>query len=84
MHKRPEKLLQLYHAWERQTDKIDFQWRARLQQSLWRQDMGLPPAEYGGKKPGARLPMPLAKESLANYLTPAIREVVRQEIENPI
>ncbi len=84
MSQRPEALLRRYHAWERNTDKIDFQWRARLLQSLWREEEGLDAGEYRGKIRGARLVMPEAKESLSNYLTPRIREVVRREVEDPI
>ena len=41
MTTRPEELLRHYHAWERNTDKIEFQWRARLLQSMWRTEQGL-------------------------------------------
>jgi hypothetical protein len=84
MTTRPEELLRRYHAWERNTDKIEFQWRARLQQAMWREEQGLEAGEYRGKTRGARLVMPEAKSSLANYLTPAIRQVVREEVEDPI
>lgn len=84
MNQRPEVLLRRYHAWERNTDKLDFQWRARLLQSLWRDEQGLTAGEYRGKLRGARLVMPEAKDTLANYLTPAIGEVVRKEVEDPI
>ena len=84
MTQRPEKLLQRYYAWERNTDKLDFQWRARLLQSLWREEQELAAGEYRGKIRGARLVMPEAKETLANYLTPRIKEVVRHEVEDPI
>ena len=84
MNQRPEVLLRRYHAWERNTDKNDFQWRARLLQSLWRDEQGLTAGEYRGKIRGARLVMPEARDTLTNYLTPAIREVVRKEVEDPI
>jgi len=84
MTQRPEALLRRYHVWERNTDKLDFQWRARLLQSLWRDEQELAAGEYQGKTRGARLVMPEAKDTLANYLTPAIQEVVRKEVEDPI
>lgn len=84
MPPRPKTILLEHFAWEHRTDKLDFQWRARLQQSLWRQEQGLSAGTYRGKIRGARLVMPLAQKSLANYLTSNIREVVRQEVEDPI
>ena len=60
MNQRPEALLRRYDAWERNTDKLDFQWRARLLQSLWRDEQGLVAGEYAGKTRGARLLMPEA------------------------
>jgi hypothetical protein len=84
MTQRPKAILQRYHAWERNTDTLDFQWRARLLQSLWREDQGLTAGEYRGKIRGARLEMPNAKSTLSNYLTPNIKEVVRREVEDPI
>ena len=83
MSERPEELLQRYHAWEPKTDERDFQWRLRLLQSLWREEKGLSAGEDHGKARGARLAMPAAKDTLSNYLTPNIREVVRRELDNP-
>ena len=77
--KRLEALCLEHDAWE-QVDKIEFQRRARLLQSLWRQDRGLPLGTFRGKRRGALLEMPLAQETLAGYLTPTIREVVRREV----
>ncbi len=76
------KLLTHYHALE-PTDKITFQKRARLLQSIWREEQGYKPSESHGKTRGATLEMPWAKETLANYLTDTIREVVRAEVLNP-
>ena len=70
-------------------DKSDFQRQARILQSLWRQEQGIPPGEHRWKtqdgvirtRPlGSRLPMPWAQESLANFLTDKIREEVRSEV----
>lgn len=76
------KLLTHYHALE-SVDKSPFQKRARLLQSIWREEQGFKPADYQGKLRGARLEMPWAKETLANYLTDTIREVVRAEVLDP-
>ena len=76
------------HALE-SIDKSDFQRRARILQSLWREKQGIPAGEHHWKgrdgvrksRPlGSRLPMPWAQESLANFLTEPIREIVRSEV----
>lgn len=72
-------LAKRFHAFEN-VDKSDFQRKARILQSIWREKQGYDPGEFRGKIRGARLRMPWAKESLANYLTDTIREVVRNEV----
>ena len=66
------------------TDLSIFQRRARVLQSLWRQERGFGCGEHHGSKGarplGSRLPMPWAYETLANFLTEPIREVVRAEV----
>ena len=57
-----------------------FQRRARLLQALWREEKGLPIGEHRGRTLGSRLPMPSAKNDLANYLKDTIRNVVRREV----
>jgi hypothetical protein len=57
-----------------------FQRRARLIQALWREEMGYPIGLHRGTPLGSRLAMPFAEQSLANYLTPTIRRVVRREV----
>jgi len=57
-----------------------FQRRARVLQSLWRAEQGYEAGTHRGRPLGSRLPMPWAEESLANYLTDAIRAVVRHEV----
>lgn len=57
-----------------------FQRRARLMQSLWRDVQGYPIGEHRGTPLGSRLAMPWAEDTLANYLTETIREVVRREV----
>lgn len=60
-----------------------FQRAIRAKQSAWRERMGCPIGEHRGRPLGSRLTMPFAEESLANYLTPTIREVVRREVIEP-
>ncbi len=59
----------------------EFQREARLRQTLWRMKKGLPIGEHRGRQLGSRLAMPFAEESLANYLTHNIRDVVRAEVK---
>jgi hypothetical protein len=77
-----KKLLSRYHAAE-SVDGRSFQARARLLQSVWREERGYEAASYRGKVRGSRLRMPWAKETLANYLTETVREVVRAEVLDP-
>jgi len=80
---RPENVLRRYDAWEPRTDQYDYQWKLRLLQSHWRAEQELPVKYDGGKVRGAELCMPEAKQTLANYLTPTIRSVVKREVEGP-
>lgn len=61
-----------------------FQKRARLLQALWREQKGFAPGTYERDGHtmviGSRLLMPDAKDELLNYLTPAVRDVVREEL----
>ena len=77
-----ESLLRQHHVWEA-TDKYEYQWKLRLLQSLWRADNGLPYRVEGEKISGAELPPTEAENTLANYLTPGIREVVQREVLDP-
>ena len=83
MPSRAKSLLLEYDAWERNTDTKDYQWQLRLLQSLWRIENNLPAKEDGTKCYGAELPICEAKHSLANYLTPKIRQVVKEEVLDP-
>lgn len=78
-------LARQYRAYVR-TDGSGFRRRARVLQSIWRQEQGFGIGVHSGKSGdrelGSRLPMPWAKESLANYLTDNIRGVVRNEVED--
>ena len=80
---RPEDMLRRDDTWEPKTDRYDYQWKLRLLQSRWRIDKGLEMGTFRGKERGALLAMPEAKETLANYLTPAIRKLVRKEVDGP-
>ena len=57
-----------------------FQRRLRQLQSIWRDESLHPIGAHGGAGLGSSLEMPFAEESLANYLTPTIRSVVRSEV----
>ncbi len=72
----PKDILQRHDAWVE--NKKDYQRKLRLLQSLWREEQGLPARKYGNQ-----LAWPAAKETLDNYLTLTIREVVRKEVEGP-
>lgn len=75
-------ILQRHHAYVPSDN--DFQRRARLLQSLWREEQGLPIGEHRGQPLGSRLTLPGAKDTLANYLTGTIRDVVRAEVLDPV
>lgn len=64
-------------------DVSAFQRRARVLQSIWRQERGFEPGVHAGAPLGSRLQMPEAQERLLNYITPAVREVVKREVLGP-
>jgi len=76
-------LAKRHHSFER-VDRSEFQRRARILQSMWRTERSYPIGEQpgrGGKRPlGSRLAMLWAEETLANYLSETIRQVVRNEV----
>ena len=65
-------------------DGTEFRRRARVLQSMWRAERGYPMGKHKGRQGsrplGSRLQMPWARETLSNYLTDAIRNVVRAEV----
>ena len=67
-------------------DKSQFQRSARVLQSMWRVKHGYEIGEFksksGSRLLGSRLAMPWALETLANYLSDTIRDVVREEVMN--
>jgi hypothetical protein len=81
-----DELARSLHVFE-PTDISAFQRRARVLQSMWRQEHGIDPGEHRGPAGtrilGSRLPMPRAEQRLENFLTDAVREVVRAEVCDP-
>lgn len=66
------------------SDISDFQRKARILQSMWRTEKGFEPGIFRGRKLGSLLPMPWAKETLNNYLSDTIKQIVMEEvIDNP-
>ena len=76
-------LAKQYHAYEN-VDKSDFQQRARILQSLWREEKGYPIGKQHDRPYGARLGMPWAKETLSNFMTETAKQAVRNEVLDPI
>ena len=64
-----------------------FQRRARVLQSIWRQEPSIPCGEHRGKSGArpldSRRPMPRALEKLENFLSEPVREIVRTEVCDP-
>ena len=80
-HSDIDELARRYHVYVA-SDGSGFRRAARTLQSVWREKKGYPAGEHNGRTLGSRLPADFAKESLANYLTPTIREVVRTELSS--
>lgn len=76
-----DRLAKDYHVFVA-SDGAGFKRRARVLQSMWREGQGYPMGKHRGRPLGSRLPMPWAEETLANYLTSTIRQVVRNEVLN--
>ena len=76
-------LAKRFHAFEA-VDKSEFQRVARTLQSIWREERGYAIGELrgrSGERPlGSRLAMPWAEQTLANYMTETVKQVVRQEV----
>lgn len=70
------------HAFQN-IDGCGFRRRARILQSIWRDEQGYEMGKNGGEGLGSRLPMPWAQDTLGNYLTDAIRDVVVAEVLSP-
>ena len=68
-----------HNAFEK-VDTTAFRRKARILQSVWREEQGYPCGEHRGRLLGSRLPMPWAKEALPSFLTETIKDVVRHEV----
>jgi len=64
-------------------DKLPYQRQLRVLQSLWREQCGYAAGTHKDRPLGSRLPMPWARESLANFISDSIRQVVREEVLDP-
>jgi len=74
-----KELAQTYFVYEK-SDKSSFQRKARLLQSLWRADKDYDYGLFRGRPLGNLLPMPWARDTLNNYLSDTIKEVVKKEV----
>ena len=75
-----KQLAERYQA-EQTIDGTGFRRRARILQSIWREEQGYPCGVHGNSQLGSRLQMPRAEEDpLPNYLTDTIRAVVKAEV----
>ena len=63
-------------------DNKQFQERARLLQSLWRQENGVPIGTHRGIKLGSRIETSHAMSNLSNFITENIRCVVREVLNS--
>lgn len=77
------KLAKRYEVYEK-ADKSDFQRKARILQSMWREEQGFEIGVHKGRngdRPlGSRLTMPWAEETLSNFLTETTKQVIRDEV----
>jgi len=76
-----DELAKRYLAYEK-SDKSEFQRKARILQSIWKEKKGYEIGEHKGKNRGNYLPMPWAKKTLNNYLSDTIKKVLLHELEN--
>lgn len=65
-------------------DKSAFQRRARILQSMWRDDHGFPIGIADGHRYGARLETAWAKATLANFIGDTAKNAVRKEVLDPV
>lgn len=72
-------LARQYDAYIR-SDGRGFRRKARVLQSMWREEHDYPIGLHRGRPLGSRLAMPWARQTLNNYLTDTIRAVVRNEV----
>lgn len=77
-----KQLAEQFHALEA-IDTAHFQRKARILQSMWREEQAFLFDKTGSQSHGYLLPMPWAEETLANYLTENVRNVVKAEVLDP-
>lgn len=77
-----DEVLAAHHALIRSDNA--FQRVARLRQARWRERQNLPVGEHRGRPLGSRLAMPFAQNTLANFMTDTVRDVVRVEVLDPL
>jgi len=65
-------------------DACPFRRQLRILQSMWRIEHGYPVGSFRGRALGSLLAMPWAEEHLVNFLDETIRQVVRQEVLDPV
>ena len=79
-------LCKTFHVYEK-SDMSNFQRRARLLQSIWREEQGFEIGRHKSRNSqrllGSRLQMPWAKETLANYISDVTKDVVCTEVSTP-
>lgn len=76
-----DQLAQSYFALKRMDISL-FQRKARILQSMWRTEKGYEAGLFQGRKLGNLLQMPWARDTLNNYLSDTIKEVVKKEVMN--
>lgn len=78
-----EQLAKSYNV-DESIDKSIFRKKARILQSIWREEMGYAcgvKSSKGCSIPlGSRLQMPWSEETLSNYITETVKDVVRTEV----
>ena len=79
---RLDALARSLYAYEK-VDVSNFQRRARVLQSIWREEQAYEPGERAGLPLGSLLQMPAAQEQLLNFITPTVRDVVCFEVLGP-
>lgn len=76
-----DQLAQTYHALI-VDDISDYQRKARILQSMWREEQGYDHIDFRGKPLGNLLPLPWVEQTLSNFLSERIKEVLQRELFN--
>jgi len=77
-----DQLAKSYHA-NNNDDISDYQRKARILQSMWREEKGYEHSYLHDNPLGNLLPMPWAKSTLSNYLSDTIKDVIQRELYSP-